>query len=61
MITTLIVIGQWVLGIIGSTIANIITFLFFSSVTGTCWFRRLMVKLTKDFNFVKMQIEKEKK
>ena len=40
----------FILNIIQSTFANILTFLLFTSVTGTNWFKRLVNKLQADFN-----------
>lgn len=52
-------IGVWLLGILGTTIANILTFLFFTSITSTQWFKNLIVKLTNDFNIIKIEIQKK--
>ena len=45
----------FILNIIQSTVANIITFLLFSSVTGTNWFKKLINKIKSDFNNILKQ------
>lgn len=47
----------FILNIIQSTVANIITFLLFSSVTGTNWFKKLINKIKSDFNNILKQGE----
>jgi hypothetical protein len=50
MIVTGQQLASWGVGIVGQTIANIITFLLFTAVTGTWWFKILIKKVQEDLN-----------
>ena len=41
---------SWCVSVLATTVANIITFLIFTSVTKTGWFRILLKRITDDLN-----------
>ena len=54
MIITWVQIGQWFIGVLATTLGNIITFLIFTSITSTGWFKKLLAKLSQDFDDIKI-------
>lgn len=43
-------IGVWAIGVLGTTVGNLITLAIVTSITSTKWFKNLLVILTEDFN-----------
>lgn len=50
----------WGVGVLGSTCANILTFLFFTSITSTHWFKFILAKLTQDLDDINILKQKMK-
>lgn len=50
MIVSLHNIGIWAIGVLSTTVGNLITLAICTAVTGTTWFKKLLIKLTEDFN-----------
>ena len=55
MIITWHEIGVWAIGVLGTTVGNLITLAIVTSVTSTKWFKNYIVKLTDDWNSIKMK------
>jgi hypothetical protein len=54
-------VGVWAIGVLGTTVGNILTFIVFTSVTGTGWFKALLNKITQDLNNIDPMKPQEKK
>ena len=46
-------IGQWAIGVLGTTVGNLISLAIVTAVTQTKWFKLLLIKLTDELNVIK--------
>lgn len=50
MIGSLHDIQVWAIGVLGTTVGNLITLAICTAITSTKWFKNFLAKLTEDFN-----------
>ena len=43
-------IGVWAIGVLGTTVGNLITLAVVTAITSTNWFKNFLAKLSEDFN-----------
>jgi hypothetical protein len=56
-------VGLWAIGVLGTTVGNLITLAVVTAVTSTYWFKNFLVTLSEDFNNIlkARQAAREKK
>jgi hypothetical protein len=59
MIVTGTQVGAWAVGVFGTVLANIITFLLYTAVTSTGWFKHITVRLEQDLDKLDPKAAKE--